>query len=137
MDIMERGSAATSYGLSAYSSPWTSSTRPSTVWPRGSSARRNAQQGAAADNLENTEELKELELDADFTARLALTEEDKTLPFGAIWDYYCLKEGVPVGEDWLKEVRDYEKNVMSAPWLIASEIKEGRRAQTGVPFKYA
>lgn len=75
---------------------------------------RNARKALLRANLENTSELKKLELDADFTARLALTEEDKTLPFGAIWDYYCLKEGVPVGEDWLKEVRDYEKNVMSA-----------------------
>lgn len=75
---------------------------------------RNARKALLRANLENTAELKKMELDADFTARLALTEEDKTLPFGAIWDYYCLKEGVPVGEDWLKEVRDYEKNVMSA-----------------------
>lgn len=75
---------------------------------------RNARKALLRANLENTAELKKLELGADFTARLALTEEDKTLPFGAIWDYYCLKEGVPVGEDWLKEVRDYEKNVMSA-----------------------
>ena len=75
---------------------------------------RNARKALLRANLENTAELKKLELDADFTARLALTEEDKTMPFGAIWDYYCLKEGVPVGEDWLKEVRDYEKNVMSA-----------------------
>ena len=75
---------------------------------------RNARKALLRANLENTAELKKLELDTDFTARLALTEEDKTLPFGAIWDYYCLKEGVPVGEDWLKEVRDYEKNVMSA-----------------------
>ena len=75
---------------------------------------RNARKALLRANLENTAELKKLELDTDFTARLALTEEDKTLPFGAIWDYYCLKEGVPVGDDWLKEVRDYEKNVMSA-----------------------
>lgn len=75
---------------------------------------RNARKALLRANLENTAELKKLELNTDFTARLALTEEDKTLPFGAIWDYYCLKEGVPVGEDWLKEVRDYEKNVMSA-----------------------
>ena len=75
---------------------------------------RNARKALLRANLENTAELKKLELDTDFTARLALTEEDKTLPFGAIWDYYCLKEGVPVGEDWLKEVRDYEQNVMSA-----------------------
>ncbi|MBQ3223992.1 MAG: L-rhamnose isomerase, partial [Clostridia bacterium] len=36
-----------------------------------------------------------------------------TLPFSAIWDAYCMKMGVPVGEDWLKVVREYEKNVLA------------------------
>ena len=40
-------------------------------------------------------------------------EEAKTLPFGAVWDYYCLKQGAPVGEAWLAEVKQYEKNVLS------------------------
>ena len=40
-------------------------------------------------------------------------EEAKTLPFGAVWDYYCLKQGVPAGEAWLDEVKSYEKNVLS------------------------
>ena len=40
-------------------------------------------------------------------------EEAKTLPFGAVWDYYCLKQGVPVGADWLDEVKSYEKSVLS------------------------
>ena len=56
---------------------------------------------------------KKLERDGDYTSRLALMEEAKTLPFGAVWDYYCLKQGVPVGADWLDEVKNYEKSVLS------------------------
>jgi len=63
--------------------------------------------------LEPTEKLREMELSGDYTSRLAVLEELKTLPFGAVWDYYCLKSEVPVGEDWLKEVKEYEAKVMS------------------------
>ncbi|MCE9555887.1 MAG: L-rhamnose isomerase, partial [Planctomycetes bacterium] len=49
----------------------------------------------------------------DFTGRLAMLEEQKTLPFGAVWDYHCLKSGVPVGGAWLQDVRRYEKEVQS------------------------
>ena len=56
---------------------------------------------------------RKLELEGDYTARLALMEEAKTLPFGAVWDYYCERQGVPVGEKWLAEVKSYEKNVLS------------------------
>lgn len=62
--------------------------------------------------LEPTEMLKKLELEGDFTARLALTEEYKTYPFGAVWDYYCEMMGVPVREKWLDEVREYEKKIL-------------------------
>jgi L-rhamnose isomerase len=48
---------------------------------------------------------------SDFTARLAMLEELKTLPFGEVWDYYCSKMEVPAGADWLEEVRDYEAKV--------------------------
>ena len=37
--------------------------------------------------------------------RLALMEELKTFPVGAVWDYHCLKQGVPVGDAWLDDVR--------------------------------
>lgn len=57
--------------------------------------------------------LKQLQEDGNFTERLALMEEFKTYPFGAIWDKYCEKMGVPVGESWLDEVNEYEKNVLS------------------------
>jgi len=63
--------------------------------------------------LEPTENLRRMELAGDFTGRLAMLEEHKTLPFGAVWDYYCLKENTPAQADWLKEVRDYEAKVTS------------------------
>jgi L-rhamnose isomerase len=63
--------------------------------------------------LEPTEKLRAAENKGDFTTRLALQEEIKTLPFGAVWDYYCESKSVPVGEDWLAEVKRYEKEVLS------------------------
>jgi L-rhamnose isomerase len=57
--------------------------------------------------------IRRAEVVGDFTARLALQEEAKTLPFGVVWDYYCEQQGVPVGEQWLTEVKNYEKNVLS------------------------
>jgi L-rhamnose isomerase len=62
--------------------------------------------------LDPIEALKQAELDGDYTTRLALTEEFKSYPFGAVWDYYCAKQGVPVREDWLAEVKAYEKEVL-------------------------
>ena len=47
----------------------------------------------------------------DTTTRLALQEEAKGLPFGAVWDYHCEIEGVPVGEAWLADIRRYEDQV--------------------------
>ncbi len=63
--------------------------------------------------LEPVEKLQAMEAGGDHTSRLAMLEELKTLPFGAVWDYYCLKQDVPVGGDWLKEVRTYEEKVTS------------------------
>jgi L-rhamnose isomerase len=63
--------------------------------------------------LEPSEALKKIEVDGDFTSRLALLEEFRTYPSGAIWDYYCMKKNVPVGEEWLKEVKKYEKEVLA------------------------
>ena len=45
--------------------------------------------------------------------RLALMEEAKTLPLGAVYDYFQLKNNVPVGESYLAEVEQYEKDVLS------------------------
>ncbi|MBN2133291.1 MAG: L-rhamnose isomerase [Sedimentisphaerales bacterium] len=63
--------------------------------------------------LEPVETLKQMEAEGDFTSRLALLEELKTLPLGAVWDYYCLKSEVPVGPSWLAEVKTYENDVLS------------------------
>jgi L-rhamnose isomerase len=63
--------------------------------------------------LAPVEKLKTAEAERDYTSRLALMEEAKSLPFGAVWDYYCATNDVPVGEAWLAEVKRYEKDVLS------------------------
>ncbi len=59
--------------------------------------------------LEPTAKLLSYEESEQNFERLALMEELKTKPFGAVWDYYCLKEGVPVGEDIISDIQQYEK----------------------------
>ena len=63
--------------------------------------------------LEPTDRLHRAEADGDFTSRLAMLEELKTLPYGAVWDYYCAKSEVPVGPTWLADAKAYEKNVLA------------------------
>ena len=63
--------------------------------------------------LEPIAKLRKVENTGDFTGRLVLLEEVKSLPFGAVWDYVCEKRGVPVGEKWLDEVRTYEADVLA------------------------
>jgi L-rhamnose isomerase len=74
---------------------------------------RNALKALLAALLEPTEKLQQLERDGDYTARLALMEEQKTMPLGAVWDHYCQANGVPVGAQWLEKVRQYESDVQS------------------------
>ena len=59
------------------------------------------------------ERLKALEAEGDFTARLALMEEAKMLPSGAVWDHYCASQNVPVSDAWIAEVKQYERDVLS------------------------
>jgi L-rhamnose isomerase len=59
--------------------------------------------------LEPTQRLKEAEQAGDFTQRLALLEEIKSMPFSVVWDYYCHKQDVPIGMDFMAVIRDYEK----------------------------
>jgi len=63
--------------------------------------------------LEPTSMLKKYEEAGQYFERLALLEELKTKLFGAVWDYYCLLEDVPVGEDYITEIQQYEKDVLS------------------------
>jgi len=58
-------------------------------------------------------QMQKFEAEGDYTSRLALMEEAKSLPFGAVWDYYCMIQNVPVGMDWLAEVKKYEAEVLS------------------------
>jgi L-rhamnose isomerase len=62
--------------------------------------------------LEPTERLRQLETEGDYTARLALLEEYKALPLGAVWDHYCLTHDTPPGDGWLSVVRAYERDVL-------------------------
>jgi L-rhamnose isomerase len=64
--------------------------------------------------LEPIDTLRGLEAQGDYTGRLALLEELKTLPFGAVWDLYCHRAGVPVGRNWLSDIRTYEHDVLAA-----------------------
>ena len=73
---------------------------------------RNMQKALLLALLEPTATLVEYERDFNFTSRLAILEELKTLPFGAVWDYFCEINGVPVGDAWLTEVRQYEQDVL-------------------------
>ena len=79
------------------------------AWVIGS---RNTQKALLKAMLEPIDLLKKAEYDFDFTTRLALTEEYKSYPFGAVWDYYCEQMGVPTREAWLEKVRTYEKDVL-------------------------
>ena len=74
---------------------------------------RNMQKALMYALLEPTAMLKQLELEGDYTSRLALLEEYKSYPFAAVWDYYCEKQGVLVRDAWLADVKKYEADVLS------------------------
>jgi L-rhamnose isomerase len=73
---------------------------------------RNVRRALLRALLEPGARLAALEADRDFTARLALLEEQKALPWGAVWDHYCERSDVPVGIAWLDAVRAYEQRVL-------------------------
>jgi L-rhamnose isomerase len=62
--------------------------------------------------VEPTETLRAFEAAGDYTSRLALLEEIKTLPFGPVWDYYCETAGVPGSGAWMADIKTYERDVM-------------------------
>lgn len=70
---------------------------------------RAAQKAFLIAALEPTKSLIELEQAGKYFERLATLEELKTMPFSAVWDFYCLKEGVPVGMDYIGEIQKYEE----------------------------
>ena len=62
--------------------------------------------------LEPVERLRAFEADGDYTARLALLEALKTMPFGAVWDHVCERAGVPLSTAWIEEVQRYEHDIL-------------------------
>jgi L-rhamnose isomerase len=74
---------------------------------------RNTLRALLAALLEPIDRLRAAENAGDYTARLAMLEEQKTLPLGAVWDYHCLTSEAPVGSAWLDEVKNYESRVLS------------------------
>ncbi len=63
--------------------------------------------------LEPSALLRQAEAAGDYTARLALLEELKSLPYAAVWDYYCQQQDAPVGTAWLEQVQAYERDVLA------------------------
>ena len=55
------------------------------------------------------EKLQALEQEGRLFERLALMEEMKSMPAGVIWDYYCIKNDVAPGSDYIQEIQNYEK----------------------------
>ena len=75
---------------------------------------RNARKAILNACLAPVESVRKAEREGDYTSRLALMEERRTLPFSAVWDYYCLKKDVGIGREWLDKVKEYERDVLSA-----------------------
>ena len=74
---------------------------------------RNAIKALLAALLEPTDRLASAEESGDYTTRLALLEEQKSMPLGAVWDHYCEAMNVPIGLEWLERVRHYETTTLS------------------------
>ncbi len=63
--------------------------------------------------LEPITTLRQYEAKGQYFERLALLEEMKAKPFSAVWDYFCMTKGVPVGTDFITKIEGYEKEVLS------------------------
>ena len=74
---------------------------------------RNMQKALLYALLSPNKKLKELQDESKFTELMMLQEEIKTYPMGAVWDYYCEQENVPVRTDWYKEIQKYEEKVLN------------------------
>jgi L-rhamnose isomerase len=64
--------------------------------------------------LEPRLRLETLEEEGNFFGRLALLEETKHLPLGAVWEYHCLRSAVPTGITWMDAVQTYERTVLGS-----------------------
>ena len=74
---------------------------------------RNTQKALLAALLEPSATLRDLEASGDFAGRLALLEENKLLPLGAVWNEFCARQQTPCDGAWMKPAREYERRVLS------------------------
>ncbi|WP_137664498.1 L-rhamnose isomerase [Enterococcus hulanensis] len=74
---------------------------------------RNTQKALLKAMLEPIEDLKAMELELDYTKRMALTEELKDFPYADVWNYFCEQNDAPVGMDWYEEVMNYERDILA------------------------
>ena len=80
------------------------------AWMSGA---RNARKALLMAMLEPTKLLMDAEHSGDYTSRLAILEDIKTLPWGAVWEEYCARNNMQGGWKWLDQVKDYEKTVLA------------------------
>jgi len=74
---------------------------------------RNARKALLYANLAPSKAMRAAEAAGDDTLRFALMEDAKTLPFSAVWEYYCEQNGVPKDGEWMSIVKEYEKTVLA------------------------
>ncbi len=79
------------------------------AWTIGTRATKRALLAAM---LEPVSLLQEAEDNGNYTKRLALMDEFRSLPSNAVWDYFCMKNEIPVGLAWMDDLAVYEKEVM-------------------------
>ena len=63
--------------------------------------------------LEPLDRLRQYEANGQGFERLALLEESKSMPWNAVWDMFCLRNGVPVGDSFIADIQQYERDVTS------------------------
>ena len=80
------------------------------AWAIGS---RNTLRALLMALLEPQDLLRQYELEGDFSNRLALQEELKSMPFGAVWDYYCSTQNVPIGTGFMRVIKEYEQKELA------------------------
>ena len=81
-----------------------------TAWTIGA---RNTLRALLVALLEPRELLRQCEVEGDFSSRLALQEELKSMPFSAVWDYHCMKQNIPIGMYFMEVIKEYEKQELA------------------------
>lgn len=74
---------------------------------------RNMRKALLVALLEPIQKLVEAELQFDYTTRLVLSEEQRSMPWTAVWDYYCALQNIDYGSEWLESARAYECSLLN------------------------